>query len=267
MSEPTEPPRWGLPPGSKNRVNPAPIPLPPRPAELTDDLVSQVNGLIDRRPGRGVVYEYLSMWLTWLVIASGETSTARTRATLLAWGIACEPRDVTAERLRAAITQAAGHTPTDLYQEIRAIIDDPVRQRLVNLLELYAASNVIDRYRTPNRYRGRCISAITATGLQIYVQRYNALVFATRNLAAVIRCAAFTSGVTTTISAQSVSQALGALDAVNVVRESGRAHRIVGEPDEIIQKLDKFSSKQLKLLGAEYRRFSAKTPNTGVVSA
>lgn len=263
---PTEPPRRGRPPGSKNRVKPAPIPLPPRPAELTDDLVGQINGLIDRfnrlRPGRGVVDEWLSTWLTWLVAASGETDVARVRATLIAWGIACEPYNVTATRLRAAITQAEGHTPTELYRDIRGVVDDPLRRRLVQIYRLYTGTAGVDLYHLPTRYRGRCLGAIAAIALILVVRDSSTLTFTNRQLSDEIGRSVHGS-----LPIYAISRGAGALSVVPIVRESGRARRIVGEKSDIIQKLDRFSLEHLQLLESEYREFSDKIASPGVVSA
>jgi hypothetical protein len=264
--EPIEPPRRGRPPGSKNRVKPAPIPLPPRPVELTDDLVGQINELINRfnrsRLGRGVVHELLSTWLTWLVAASGETDVARVRATLLAWGIACEPRDVTATRLQAAITQAAGHTPAELYQEIRGVVDDPLRRRLVRLCELYSWISGVRCYNAPSRYRGRCLGAIAAIALILVVRDSSTLTFTIRQLSDEIE-----RSVPGSLPILAISRGVGALPVVQIVWESRRTQRIVGEKSDIIKKLDKFSLKQLQLLESEYREFSDKIASPGVVSA
>ena len=271
MNEPTEPPRRGRPPGSKNRVKrvkPTPIPFPPRPAELTDDLVGEINEMINRfnrlRPGRGVVYEWLTTWLTWLVAASGETDVARVRATLLAWGIACEPRDVTATRLQAAITQAAGHTPAELYHEIRGVVDDPLRRRLVRLCELYSWISGVRCYNAPSRYRGRCLGAIAAIALILVVRDSSGstLTFTIRQLSDEIE-----RSVPGSLPILAISRGVGALPVVQIVWESRRTQRIVGEKSDIIKKLDRFSLEQLKLLESEYREFSDKIASSGVVLA
>ena len=243
---------------SKHRgVRPVPFPIPPRPAELTAEVVEHVNWLI-RRTGRGTADDAIRA-LAWLVALSGETDTERVSSTLAGWGIA--RGDARYNRLRAAIARAGSIDPAEIYSEIRAELDDPVRQRLVHLNQLHSAGAGAGRYYLPPRFRTRVNAALAATGLMLLIRGSDSLWFNTRQLATEINRATHGS-----IAPATISHGVSHIPGIRVVPGSLTARRIVGEKSDIIKKLDKFSLKQLKLLKAEYRRIPDKTASPEAVA-
>lgn len=264
----------GRPPGSKNKPKPGvanpiprprrvkptptpdPTPLPPCPAELTADVIEHVNWLI-RRTGRGTAGDAIRA-LAWLVSAMGETDTERVRTVLCSWGITCG--DVLYNRLRAAIECAGSLDPGELYSEIRAELDDPLRHRLVQLNQLHTGGAGAGRYYLQPRFRTRVNAALAATGLMLLIRGSDSLWFNTRHLATEINRATHGS-----IAPATIAHGVIHIPGIRVVPGSLTARRIEGEKFDIIEKLDKFSLKQLKLLEAEYRRIPDKTASPEAV--